>query len=107
MTVANDTSDVPALDGKLKEILQANLGYASMSDNYFITQIKQAFADEGYMTARERVEWHEEHFNQNHMTGQEWYGRFERALARRYVNHSKDKPYWEALEAAKKASGLK
>jgi hypothetical protein len=114
------SGNMPNLDDKLKEILQANSGYGSMSDEYVIAQIKQAFADEGYKkpgTAAELINkmakdledagvmrnWSDTDL----LTGQEWYWKFVKESERVWDNRkSKTTQYNEMVEAAKKASGI-
>lgn len=122
------------LDDKLREILLAPYKYpkgdgATMFDDKGdipildtqIAQIKQAFAEAGYISHNSKIYW-AKHDDKMYivngsdpikrvslstlMTGQEWYDRFEKQ-----VRKSPDVDDWhythlEVLEAAKKASGL-
>jgi len=123
------------LDKKLKEILLPAI-HALDSDesDTLVTQIKQAFADEGYEKVeyertdqREPVverfgslgelgspkmtihEWNKILSNKEIMTGQEWYNRFEKELETWKQYGDKVNYMWNTdtvLKAAKKASGL-
>ncbi len=101
------------LKAKLRVILDsyANAAYLESEENGpdpdlegHIAQIDQAYRDEGYLTPQERVAWHDEHFRDNHMTGQEWYDRFEKLLTADSYVMTYNATY--VLKAAKKAAGL-
>jgi hypothetical protein len=78
----------------------------------WIAELKQAFADAGYMTPQERVDWHKKHFTQDHMTGQEWYDRFKTELQRQGPPTLELRMAYpeeieaNVLEAAQRAAGI-
>lgn len=76
------------------------------SNDDVIAQIKQAFAEEGYwkMDKKKSVA---SIIGLDVMTGQKWFGRFEKELDKGINDISGDIKYVDILEAAKKASGLK
>ncbi len=110
-----------SLDDKLREILH-QAGYGSEmiyeTDDALVAQIKQAFADGGYVQVPKEVQetWREYNRMAGYMTGQEWYDRFQIELARDQtkweINHLSEVPKFlgkrtvYVLEAAKKAAGL-
>jgi hypothetical protein len=96
-----------------------------------IAQIKQAFADEGYIEPSEVANWQrtvnvltesltrgmrlpvkqyvaldkKRQSAHNLMTGQEWYDRFKKGATDKYHKNSAIQ-MWNILEAAKRAAGL-
>lgn len=127
------------LDNRLREILLETYNsaylYEGRTQNYTtrklksdISQIKQAFADEGYVLffesgnefnddyARKKKQLEVQHKRdveafRERMTGQEWYNRFEKELGEPeiFVGYGYDSVGYEddrVLNAAKKASGL-
>lgn len=129
-----------SLDDKLREILDSFTDrplpknpFYRKGQNDIMAQIKQAFADEGYaptinykdLDESEKAEVTRRVFDQNYMTGQEWYARFEKELYKPkpqvYPRNANDDGeshdrffrdggtnfmYRKALEAARRAAGL-
>lgn len=105
------------IDDRLREIVtamwQRGMDELPIVVGDEVDQIKQAFADEGYLTPKERVAWHDEHFNNGHMSRQEFYDRFENELQKTYIGLNKarripnpDNVQKAMLEAARKAANL-
>ena len=104
------------LDDRLREILRADRAN-ELAIAETIAQIKQAFADEGWIKIPQIVEVEgkletQHNFvdinNMRYMTGQEWYDRFERELQRvafvdEYDVRNAVNQCWDA---AMKAAGL-
>lgn len=95
------------IDEKLREIVDKE-GYDTRRgtgiSNKGIAQIKQAFAEEGYVQIRDEL------VPPNQppvMTGKYWYERFRVEYDRLpHDNQTKDQGKYYAVEAAKKAAGL-
>lgn len=105
------------LDSKLREILEEvedevnNTGGVSTKHRgRLVAQIKQAFAEEGYVKVskdnQDKIKtatiYSINHGQYELMTGQEWYERFEKELN----NHPIKLQGTEIMRAAKKAAGL-
>lgn len=96
------------LDKRLREILQANTGYGSMSDGHVIAQIHEAFKEAGYskFNIGEIMKG-----NSGLMTGQEFYERFEKEIKQLERNRTTYGHLYstteEMFEAARKAAGIK
>lgn len=110
-----------SIDDKLKSLLEDDesgikhcCGQTGCDDiEADITQIKQAFTDEGYKyVTRAETELLDRAINGDLMTGQEWYDRFKGELMGISVLWTEEipkqlNPYaLKVLEAAKKASGI-
>lgn len=94
------------LDDKLKELVFKMAGGIKDGGEDEITQIKQAFADEGYVAKSELKSWS---YTAELLTGTEWYDRFEKELNNLGVNYKTGMTGLmasEILEAAKRAAGL-
>jgi hypothetical protein len=100
------------LDDKLASIVRRYEVDNHMFARDAVAEIKQAFADAGYMTPQERVDWHKKHFTQDHMTGQEWYDRFKAELQRQGPPTLEARMAYpeeieaNVLEAAQRAAGI-
>lgn len=94
------------IDDKLKEILLAD---PRQPTEYTISQIKQAFAEEGYVYLEDDVEVKDNIIRVKDlhlMTGQEWYSRFEK-IVNEWPAYKPINPVRKTmLDIAKKASGL-
>ena len=104
------------LDDKLREILEKPGKSLAGATDQTIVQIKQAFADEGYLQHNEfGIVQTYTHKATNVMTGQEWYDTFVKELSKdpaKAKNSENGSFYFmfserDVLEAARKASGLK
>lgn len=105
-----------------KSVIRDNNQHLVVSIDKAVEEIKQVFADEGYVTVDKRIYRDEygRHYLQytlpneyvrvpqfSYMTGKEWYERFEEELAettKHWLFESFDRS--KVLEAAKKASGI-
>lgn len=123
------------LDDKLRGILGREPADSSLAIKYAdktIARIKQAFADEGYLSPEQAKEVQElvnqitdvahkamvlptiqpviynkrQQTAQNLMTGQEWLARFEKELDNEWLNHLDIQHKETILEAARRAAGL-
>jgi hypothetical protein len=94
------------LDDKLKEIFKDSDLMYSHATEVLIAQIKQAFAEEGYFQVEVNGKIYTHNLNDNRLTGQEWYDRFEKEVVGRDW-HVADILPAPQTEAARKASGIK
>lgn len=107
------------LDDKLSEILEDVSDFSHdgeyIGDKNVVAQIKQAFADTGYIrpgrheTVNQRLR--EKVVNGELMTGQGWYDRFQKDLIYQLGTtgqlHARDSAMMElVLKAAKRAAGI-
>lgn len=94
-----------SIENKLREIVRAAHRAADergRNDDLTIMQLIEAFESEGWRHVPTDLELLQE---MNYLSGQEWYSKFEKELDKHdWTNHSCGDI---ALEAAKKASGLK
>lgn len=85
------------LDDRLKEILE----YHRKDDPEVITEIKQAFEDEGYKLYNSKFVTEHERRQGGYLTGREWLDRFVKEAKVSNMNT------WADIEkAAKRASGV-
>lgn len=90
-----------SLDDKLRGLYD---GHPDHMEEW-LTDIKQAFADEGFISV------YQGRVDKPTMTGQEWYDRFEKELKQSgfswdIQNGNQAEAIFDVNEAAKKASGL-
>lgn len=95
------------LDDKLRDILEG--WYPGTQYEEVIARLKQAFADEGFMTSQQADQQTSDILKVNRkLDGQEWYDRFvkEYSHLEGKLSGGSVMPRSNAIEAAKKASGL-
>lgn len=95
------------LDDKIKDIVSDQENYTSYPDSFNnrgTEQIKQAFTDEGYVYHAQSDSFKTTTLRMGLMSGQEWYDRFKKELNKRLPQRVPE--YFDALESAKKATGL-